>query len=197
MSELGNLTLAALALAGSPGPNTLSLAAVGAAFGRQRGMAYLAGLTLGMVVVIAITGTGVSTLVMALPGVAPVITGLAVCYFLWLAWRIATAPPIDKVDSAAMPPRWFEGALLSTVNPKAYAATAAVFSGFTVIPDAPLQDGLAKTVTVMAVILFVNICWLTVGASLTRAFQNPRSARAINLSFAAALLLSVAAATLL
>ena len=40
--------LAAIALAGSPGPATLSLTATGAAFGARRGAAYLAGMALGV-----------------------------------------------------------------------------------------------------------------------------------------------------
>jgi threonine/homoserine/homoserine lactone efflux protein len=46
--------LAAVALAGSPGPATLSLTATGAAFGARRGAAYLAGIVVGMVAVMAI-----------------------------------------------------------------------------------------------------------------------------------------------
>jgi len=48
--------LAAVALAGSPGPATLSLTATGAAFGARRGAAYLAGIVVGMVAVMAIVG---------------------------------------------------------------------------------------------------------------------------------------------
>jgi hypothetical protein len=46
--------LAGFALAGSPGPATLSLAATGAAFGARRGLGYLSGLVIGMVLVMGI-----------------------------------------------------------------------------------------------------------------------------------------------
>jgi threonine/homoserine/homoserine lactone efflux protein len=42
--------IAGLALAGSPGPNTLSLAAAGAAFGARRSIGYLIGLVIGMII---------------------------------------------------------------------------------------------------------------------------------------------------
>jgi threonine/homoserine/homoserine lactone efflux protein len=51
-----SFVLAALALVGSPGPNTLSLAAVGAAFGMRRGIGFMLGLTFGMLLVIIIVG---------------------------------------------------------------------------------------------------------------------------------------------
>jgi threonine/homoserine/homoserine lactone efflux protein len=74
MDALPGFLLAGLALAGSPGPATLSLAAAGAAFGARRVTAYLAGIVVGMVGVMAITASGVVALLLAMPGVAPVVT---------------------------------------------------------------------------------------------------------------------------
>ena len=69
-------------------------------------------------------------MLLALPGAAPLVTLAAAAYFLWLAWRIATAPPLTASPAGpGTAPRWYEGAGLSLVNPKAYAAMAALFSG--------------------------------------------------------------------
>ena len=92
MEAVSAFILAALALTGSPGPNTLSVAAVGASFGRVRGLGYMIGLNVGMLAVITIVGTGVAGIILALPGFAPIVTILAGAYFLYLAYRIATAP---------------------------------------------------------------------------------------------------------
>ena len=116
----------------------------------------------------------------------------AAAYFLWLAWRIATAPPLS--DSSAGPgtaPRWYEGAGLSMVNPKAYAAMAALFSGHVLLPG-PLADAALKTALALAVIIPVNIAWLSLGAGLTGLMRDPAASRWINRGFAAALLISVA-----
>ncbi len=156
----------------------------------------MAGLTLGMLGVIAIVGSGLSALLLALPGVAPVVTVAAAVYFLWLAWRIATAPPLGLADAQSHPPHWTEGALLSLVNPKAYAAMAAVFSGFTLLAGTTVGDALVKTALLMLTILCVNLGWLFAGSLLTRLARNPRAGRAINLAFAGALLIAVAATTL-
>ncbi|TAJ32548.1 MAG: LysE family translocator, partial [Reyranella sp.] len=67
MDALAGFLIAAVALAGSPGPATLSLAAAGAAFGAPRAVAYLIGLVAGMVAVMAIVASGVVGLLMALP----------------------------------------------------------------------------------------------------------------------------------
>lgn len=194
--------LAALALTGSPGPNTLSMAAVGASFGRLRGLEYMAGLNLGMVAVIALVGTGFAGIVLAVPGIAPVVTGLAAAYFLYLAYRIATAPPLNQTSevntngNATNAPRWYEGFGLSLVNPKAYAAMAALFSGHVLVESSQLTDSLWKAGLLILTICVVNTAWLFAGAAMTSALQNPRTSRIVNIAFAILLLLSVAYATL-
>ncbi|MEO0382253.1 MAG: LysE family translocator [Pseudomonadota bacterium] len=193
--------LAALALTGSPGPNTLSMAAVGASFGRLRGVEYMVGLNLGMVVVIALVGTGMAGIVLAVPGLAPIVTVLAAVYFLYLAYRIATAPPLKAAtpdDSAPTKPapRWYEGFGLSLVNPKAYAAMAALFSGHVLVDGNQMADSLWKAGLLIATITVVNIAWLSVGAAMTSALQDPRTSRTVNIAFAILLLLSVAYAIL-
>jgi threonine/homoserine/homoserine lactone efflux protein len=192
MTAVLSFLLSALALTGSPGPNTLSVAAVGASFGRSRGFAYMLGLNVGMVGVIAIVATGVAAAVFAVPGLAPVVTALAVAYFLYLAYRIATAPPLATASASVRPPRWYEGAGLSLVNPKAYAAMAAVFSGHVLVADSPVADALVKTALLLPLICAVNLAWLLIGAAITRRLQDPAAARRINAVFAALLLISVA-----
>ncbi len=198
MDALFSFLLAALVLTGSPGPNTLSAAAVGASFGRLRGLEYVAGLSLGVGLVIVIVGTGVSGAVLAVPGLAPVITALAAFYFVYLAWRIATAPPLGTVaqHNPGRGPRWYAGVLLSLANPKAYAAMAALFSGHVLLPGRLLADGMLKAGLIMAVILTVNVLWLSTGAALARRLQSPRESRIVNVTFAALLLVSVAVVAL-
>ena len=47
-------TLAAIALLASPGPATLALAASGAAYGMQRSFQFFVGITLGLVIAMAL-----------------------------------------------------------------------------------------------------------------------------------------------
>src|SRR5690606_17149197 len=108
---------AALALAGSPGPNTLSLAAIGAAYGWRRGRNYLIGLSLGMALVIALVGSGVTGLVFLVPGARPAVIAIASAYFIWLAWKIATAPPLGEAGGNASPPGPMAAVLVSLTNP--------------------------------------------------------------------------------
>lgn len=200
MNDLLPFLLAGLALTGSPGPANLSLAAMGAAFGARRSLAYQAGAVFGMLAIMLATASGVAALLLALPGVREVAIGLAAAYILWLAWKIGSAPPRTAGAAApgaaatgGRPPSFLGGLLLQLANPKAYAAMAALFSGFVLQEDDPLLDAALKVASLLAVIALVTTLWLHLGAALGRLAGRPRLQRAINLAFA----LSLVAATLL
>lgn len=192
MNELLVFLLAGLALTGSPGPANLSLAAAGAAFGVRQSLGYMIGIIFGMLGVMGITATGIMGIVLALPGVTPVVTVLSVAYFLYLAFRIATAPPLRDGTQQLRRPAFIGGAFLSLVNPKGYAAMAAMFSSFTLVFDRPAFDVATKIAVLTAMIALVTIVWVAGGAALTRCFREPRISRVINVSFAVLLLASVA-----
>ena len=196
MEGLLGFILAGLALAGSPGPATLSLAATGAAFGARRGLDYMTGINLGMVGVMAITACGIVGLLLALPGAMPVVIGLSSAYFAYLAYRIATAPPLAKAGEQHRQPSFLAGIILSLVNPKGYAAMAALFSSFVLIERRLEMDVAVKIALLAVIIAAVNIAWLMMGAVLTRFFRDPRSNRVINLTFAVLLIASVGVALL-
>lgn len=191
MDGLPGFLLAALALAGSPGPATLSLAAAGAAFGTRRVAGYFLGILIGMVGVMAIVASGMVGLLLALPGVAPVVTAVAAIYFVWLAWRIATAPPLAEDAGERRPPSFVGGLGLSLINPKGYAAMAALFSGFVLLRGQVALDVAFKTGVLTLLIAAVNVAWVGAGALLTRFFRDPRTNRIVNVTFAVLLLASV------
>lgn len=159
-------------------------------------MGYFIGIALGMVGVMAITASGLIGLVLALPGVTPAVTILAAAYFVWLAWRIATAPPLTAEAGARPAPSFAGGFALSLINPKGYAAMAALFSSFVLLRDRLLLDVGLKIGLLTAVIVAVNLLWLLSGALLTRYFRNPRTNRIVNVTFAMLLLGSVALAVM-
>jgi threonine/homoserine/homoserine lactone efflux protein len=186
--------LAGFALAGSPGPATLSLAATGAAFGARRGLGYMTGIDVGMLAVMGITASGVMGILLAVPGMTPIVAAMAGAYFVYLAFRIATAPPLEETAAQRRPPSFSGGVFLSLVNPKAYAAMAALFSGFVLARERLALDVAAKMIVLAAIVSTVNMAWLIAGATLTRFFREPRLNRAINVTFAVLLVASVALA---
>jgi threonine/homoserine/homoserine lactone efflux protein len=196
MEGLLGFILAGLALTGSPGPATLSLAATGAAFGARRGLRYMIGIVAGVVAVMVLVASGVTGLMLALPRAAPVIAAIATGYMVWLAWRIATAPPLGE-QASGRPPSILAGFVLALLNPKAYAAMAALFSGFVLSREQPELDAALKALLLIAIMFAVDLAWLVAGSALTGWFRDPAINRAINVAFALLLLASVGLALLL
>ncbi len=196
MDRLLAFVMVGLALAGSPGPATLSLAAGGAAFGVRPCLGYMTGIVIGMVAVMAITASGVAGAVLAVPGADRVLAVVAALYFAYLAVRIALAPPLAEGPPESGRPSFSAGALLSLINPKGYVAMAALFSGFVLIRERLVWDAGAKIAVLTGVIVAVNLAWLAAGSTLSRQFRRPAVSRAINIGFAVALILSVVLAVL-
>lgn len=190
------LWLAALPLMGSPGPATLSTAAVGAAFGFRRGLPYMAGIVAGTAAVLLLIATGVTGALLVFPGLETAIRVLAAAYICYLAWRIATAPPLGQPDPAQAAPGAASGFLLAVANPKAFAAIGAVYAQNTVAPDDLALDTVLKIAALTAVIVASNTVWLYSGTALASVLRAPRASRAVNIAFAVLLVGSVGFALL-
>ena len=151
----------------------------------------MTGTIVGVLLVFAAAAAGLTGLILAQPLLGPLVKGASVLYMLWLAWSIATAPPLSDAASGNAPSFW-GGMFLGVGNPKAYAAMAALSSGF-VLAAAPIADALLKAGILLAVMIVVDLAWLLAGSALARTMRNPAWSRAINIVFAVALLASVAA----
>ena len=187
------LVVTALAIMGSPGPATISLTATGAAFGVRRSAPYLAGIVAGTTVVLLAVAVGVTGVLLATPALRPVLIAAAVGYILYLAYHIATAPPLGAGSAAAAAPSAAGGLLLGVANPKAWVAIGAVFVSVRVASGAVLDAGI-KTVALTVLIVVINTAWLAAGASLAPVLRDPARARRANVLLATALVVSTAAA---
>jgi threonine/homoserine/homoserine lactone efflux protein len=185
-----SLVLTALVVMGSPGPSTISVTAVGAAFGARRSLPYLSGVVVGTLVVLLAVAVGLGSLLAAQPRLTPALMGVALVYIVYLAYRIATAPPLAAAAGGRTAPGWPSGLVLAAANPKAYAAIATVFTGNRLeLPD-PAVETLVKTAILAALIVLIHIGWLLAGTSMTAALRRPRLSRVINVTLAMALLVS-------
>jgi threonine/homoserine/homoserine lactone efflux protein len=183
--EVGPLVVASLAVMGSPGPATISLVAAGSAYGVRRSVGYLAGIVVGTTLVLLAVAAGITVALLAMPALRVALVAVSAAYILWLAWRVATSPPLSQ--HAAPAPSAAGGALLGVANPKAWIAIAAVF-GSVRVAAAP------KTAILIAMIVLINVMWLVAGASLAPLLRDPRRARAVNTTLAATLIAAIALA---
>jgi threonine/homoserine/homoserine lactone efflux protein len=188
---LGTLVVTSLAIMGTPGPATISLTAAGSAYGVRRSLTYLAGIIAGTIVVLLAVATGITAALLAVPAVRPVLIAAGAGYIVWLAYHIATAPPLAAQGEGSAAPGLAGGALLGVANPKAWVAIAAVFASARLAGGAAV-DAAAKTAILTVMIVVINSTWLAAGASLAPLLRDPGRARSINAALAAMLVVAAA-----
>ena len=192
--SVGPLLLTSLAIMGSPGPATISLVGASSAYSVRRSLPYLLGIIFGTTVVLMAVAAGITAALLAVPAIATVLIAISVAYILWLAYHIATAPPLSA-NVATRAPSLVGGVLLGVANPKAWVAIAAVFASAHLAGTAA-TDALAKILILTLMIVVINTTWLVAGTSLAPLLRDPRRSRVVNASLAAALIGATALAVL-
>jgi len=180
--------LAVFFLIVTPGPGVLSLAGVGSAYGYRAGLSYLTGLFIGHNTVALLVVSGIAASALAIPWLRTVLAWASVGYLLYLAAKIAFAGSKVAFVAAAREPGLRDGLALQAINPKAYAVSTALFSGFAFLPDAPATETLIKMAIMNAIWITLHLVWLWVGVTLRRLDLSPRTQRAINIGMAASML---------
>lgn len=188
--SLVSLLLTSAVVMGSPGPATISVAASGAAFGLRRTLPYLAGLVVGTSAVLLAVAAGIGSAMAFSPNLASLLLYLSAAYVLYLAFRIATAPPVAAAKAGDHAPSIANGVFLAVANPKAYVAIAAVFAGSRLAVASGMSETLLKTALLAGMIVLIHIAWLIAGSAVAGLLRRPSLSRMINLFFAAILVLS-------
>lgn len=170
IASLGTIGVAFFVAAAAPGPATLALATVSMRAGRRSGLAFGAGLSLGLAVWGVVAATGLGALLQASSHALSALKLLGGAYLLWLAFTSARAAsrsrgtPSDVGDTR----RGFRrGLLLNLSNPKAVLAWMAV-----------LALGLGDGNAIDAVALATGLCMalgLLIYTGYAVVFSTPRA----------------------
>ena len=187
------LLLISLAVMGSPGPATISLVAAGSVRGVRRSFRYLVGIIVGTTLVLVAVATGVTGVLLALPAIATVLIWMSAAYIIWLAYHIATAPPLSKPSRASNAFSLMGGALLGIANPKGWVAIVAVFASAH-LADSRTTDAAAKIAVLTVMIIVICATWLFAGTSIAPVLRDPRRARVVNAALAVGLVAATALA---
>ena len=192
-SAFAPLLVTALAIMGSPGPATISLTATGAAFGVRRSARYLAGIVAGTTVVLLAVAVGVTGVLLATPALRPVLIAAAVGYILYLAYHIATAPPLGAGSATAAAPSAARRPPARGREPEGVGRDRRRVRERTGGVGRRARRRI-KTAALTVLIVVINTAWLAAGASLAPVLRDPARARRANVLLATALVVSTAAA---
>ncbi len=178
----------------TPGPGVLSLAGVGAAFGRRAGLGYMTGLYIGNAAVALIVVTGLAAILLGAPWMRTVLSAISTGYLLYLAARIALAQTKLAFLEMGKAPSLVNGITLQLVNPKAYAVNTVLFANFEIWPEALGLELTVKFIILSVIWTAIHGLWLWAGIVVQGMNLAPKIQQRVNIAMALSMLAAVALA---
>jgi len=185
------LVVFANVMAFTPGPNNIMLTASGVNFGFARTVPHLLGVDVGFVVLLAVFAGGLGLVFAAVPALQLALKIAGALYMLWLAWKVASARPIDDKGAALGRPMTFlQAVAFQWVNPK---AVVAALSGIAVYmrPGHELPDFVIVLAVFALATVLSTATWAGFGVALRRVLRNPTLARIFNIVMGLLLVASI------
>jgi len=173
----------------TPGPNNLMLMASGANFGFRRTLPHMLGVGLGFTFMILMIGLGIAQIFEIYPASKTVLKIVSVAYLLYLAWKIATAAPLEKTSDKSSPFSFLQACLFQWVNPKAWSMALSSIGAYA--PSQDLNGILWVALLFGAVNLPCISIWVIFGQQMKRLLTSQKRLRAFNITMALLLVASL------
>jgi threonine/homoserine/homoserine lactone efflux protein len=170
-AEITALLLFCTAMSFSPGPNTTLSTALAANGGLRRALRFCIAVPTGWTLLMAGSGLGLGALVLGIPALRMAIKFAGVAYMLWLAWRLAGAGQLARIDESRLRVTFWQGVGLQFLNIKAWMLALTLTAGWVVNaggqPAANPGERLAIICGVMVLFAFTsNFTYAVVGSLL-------------------------------
>ena len=180
---------AGVVIAISPGSGAVLSMSHGLAYGVRKASATVLGLQLGLLLVFAIAGAGVGSLLLASEPAFNVVKVVGALYLIYLGvaqWRARPAPAAADSAPPAQPGfgrRVLTGFLTNATNPKGIIFMVAVLPQFIAQQSPLLPQLLILGVTMVTIDTIVMHGYAFLAASMQRFFRDPQSVRRQNRFF--------------
>ncbi|HEY6432665.1 MAG TPA: LysE family translocator [Acetobacteraceae bacterium] len=180
----------AVAMYITPGPNNVMVACSAANYGLRATIPHMLGIAVGFALMLTLVSAGLGSAILFWPRLLLVMRWIGIAWIIWLAWKIASAPPPDMGRQARL--LGFMGAVaFQWINPKAWLIGLGAASTF-ILPDRPLTPQLLRlSLVFLACGMPCLLVWALIGSGSGRLLHSPGRLRAFNLAMAALLVLSV------
>ena len=180
----------ALVAAVTPGPSNVMVLAAGARAGLVGGLPCVAGVVAGMAGLIGVAALGLGGVVSAEPAALALLRWGGAALLLWLAWKIASAPPM-AVGARADPVGFWRAFAFQWINPKSWIVGASAAATYGSAAGASAGRALLMAALFAAAAAPSGLLWLAFGSVLQRALSDARRARILNATLGALLAASV------
>ena len=182
---IGPASVFAFTMTATPGPNNMMLTASGANFGFRRTLPHIFGVVIGCLVLLAAVALGLGAVFEQWPQLQTVLKVIGGAYLLWLAWKIASAPPPAAADDQGKPLTFLQAAAFQFANPKAWIMSISGVASFTLAGDAFVASALLLMGLMVAVSIPSISIWAGFGVMIGRLLTTARHWRYFNISMGA------------
>ncbi|GJL90878.1 LysE family translocator [Hyphococcus sp.] len=171
-----------LVIEATPGPNMGWLALVSASEGRKAGLAAVAGVGLGLLLIGAAAAAGLGGLVLTSPFLFQALRFGGAAYLLWLAydaWRDAgeTSPGIFKKTEPHYSQYFRRGVIINLLNPKAAVFYIVILPGFVDPVGAASAQIIILTILYVGLATLVHALIVIFAGAARPLLQNPERLR--------------------
>jgi threonine/homoserine/homoserine lactone efflux protein len=167
----------------TPGPNNVLLLASGLAFGVRRTGWHMAGILVGVLLLIGLVGSGLGVLFAREPNAQIALMIAGSLYMLWLAGKLWRAGELQAA-TVVRPIRFHEAAMFQLLNPKTWLMATTVISVFVPPGEHYAERVVAAGLLFNAVALPCISLWAASGEALRRWIQSPVALQRINRAMA-------------
>ncbi|NLS15920.1 LysE family translocator [Rhizobium sp. P40RR-XXII] len=185
------LILFALVSTITPGGATTLATASGAHFGFRRSVPVMAGFAVGLGSMAGATAAGLGGVLLALPVLQIGMKTLGSLYLIWLAVRIGGSGPPSEAGQMARPTGFLAGLWMLWHNLKGWAMTMGAAASFAALAESPVRLAILLGVTFCLVAAFSLAVWCILGQMLGRLLKTAWQWRAVNVSLACLLVISI------
>lgn len=181
----------AVVAAVTPGPSNVLVMAAGARVGLWRGLHCLAGVVVGMALLIGVAVLGLGSFVAAYPWWTTILRWCGSAFLLWIAWRIAAAPPM-RTGTDPDPVGFWRALAFQWINPKSWIVGVSA-AGTYAAGGAASTGQRALTLAITFALAAAPGCglWLVFGAAMRRWLVDERASRAFSVAMGILLACSV------
>lgn len=194
-TELTALLAICTAMSFTPGPNTLLSTALAANHGLRPALRFCLAVPAGWLLLMLACGLGLGALVLSLPALRWGVQLGGVGYLVWLAWKLATASQLTRVDASRLTIGFWGGVGLQFINIKAWMLALTLSAGWVISaagqPSTNPGERLAIVCAVMVVFAFFsNASYAVMGSLLRKALAQGHRLLWFNRAMALVLLLT-------
>jgi threonine/homoserine/homoserine lactone efflux protein len=178
-------------MAFTPGPNNIMVLSSGLTYGFHRSLPHIAGIAIGVSLMVASVGLGLGAVFVAFPVLQVILKYVGIAYLIYLAIVIAMSGSVKPgQDNQRGPMTFWAAVLFQWVNVKGWVMAIGLITAYSAAASFPWN------IVIQAAVMFVmaalaSLTWALFGSSLRSLLTSPKAVRLFNVLMAILLLASL------